>query len=131
MREAKYRQAAWAYGIYGIVYLVGAAYLTSLGLGARGGAWWLIVGVVFVAVFPWAIARGPRGPGYVWFTRILALFMLVRVIGVARVAWAPAMPTVPLPGGGAIPMSLGAALFALIALAAAFMVARAGWNLPP
>jgi hypothetical protein len=61
----------------------------------------------------------------------LALFVFVRAIGVAHVAWAPTVATVPLPGGGAIPMALGAAAFALIALGTAYLVARAGWDWPP
>jgi hypothetical protein len=140
MREAKFRQAALAYRIYGVIYLVGAVYLVLVGVGARGttgpGPGWLLVfaftlGLLFVVLFPWLIARGPHGWGYLWFTRLLAVFLLVRVVGVAQVARAPSVPTVPLPGGGEVSMSLGATVFALIALATAVMVARAGWNLPP
>jgi hypothetical protein len=139
-REAKFRQAAWTYFAYGIVYLVGAVYLTAMGIGARGaerpGAGWLVlftltIGALFVALFPWLIARGARNRVYLWFTRILTVFLLVRVAGVLQVAWRPSVPTVPLPGGGELSMSLGAAVFAVVALITAFMVARAGWDLPP
>ncbi len=139
-REAKFRQAAWTYFGYGLVYLVGAVYLTAIGIGARGAtrsspAWLALftitIGALFVVLFPWLIGRGARHRGYLWFTRLLALFLLVRVVGVVQVAWAPNVPTVPLPGGGEVSMSLGAWVFAAIALMAAFMVARAGWNLPP
>ncbi len=139
-REAKFRQAAWTYFGYGVVYLVGAVYLTATGLGARGaerpGPGWLVpftltIGLLFVVLFPWLIVRGSRHRGYLWFTRLLALFLVVRAVGVLRVAWRPTVPAVPLPGGAELPMALGALAFAAIALAAAFMVARAGWNLPP
>ncbi len=91
----------------------------------------LPIGLLFVVVFPWLLARGARNRGYLWFTRLVALFLLVRVVGVLQVAWRPTVPTVPLPGGAEVSMSVGAAIFAVIALVAAFMVARAGWDLPP
>jgi len=139
-RETKFRQAAVTYLVYGLVYLAGATYLTAIGLGARGaerpgGAWLviftLVLGTLFVVVFPWLIARGGRHRGYLWFTRVLAAFLVLRAAGVARVAWAPTVASVPLPGGGGISMALGAAVFALIALFTAYMVARAGWDGPP
>lgn len=139
-REAKFRQAAWTYLGYGLIYLAGAAYLTAIGMGPRGvgrpGPAWLAlftltVGTLFVALFPWLIARGARNRGYLWFARLLTLFVLVRVVGVAQVAWAPTVPAVPLPGGGAISMSLGATVFGVVALVTALMLARAAWDLPP
>jgi len=139
-REAKFRQAAWTYLVYGIVYLVGAAYLTAMGIGARGagrpGPAWLAlftltIGLLFVVLFPWLIARGTRHRGYLWFTRLLAVFLLIRVIGVLQVARAPRLLAVPLPWGGEVSMALGAGVFAVVALVTTYMVARAAWDLPP
>jgi len=138
--DAKFRQAAWTYLVYGLVYLVGAVYLTAVGIGARGagrpGPGWLVlftltIGALFVGLFPWLLARGARGPGYRWFARLLAVFLVIRVAGVVQVAWRPSVPAVPLPGGGEVSMALGAAVFAAVALVTAFMVARAGWDWPP
>lgn len=139
-RQAKFRQAALTYLGYGLVYLAGAVYLTASGVGARGATrpstGWLLVftftlGALFVGLFPWLIARGPRGWGYLWFTRLLAAFVLVRVIGVVRVALDPVVPLVALPGLGGVSMALGASVFAAVALVTAYMLARAGWDLPP
>ena len=64
----RYRQAAWAYVVYGVVYWLGGLALAQSGLGPRGmergGAAWFVVGALFVVVFPW-ILMAERG----WFTR--------------------------------------------------------------
>ena len=67
-REARYREAAWSYVAYGVVYWLGGLALAQSGLGprgmARGGAAWFVVGALFVIVFPWLLIR-ERG----WFAR--------------------------------------------------------------
>ncbi len=132
-REERFRQAAWAYFIYGILYMIGAVYLAGQGVAVRRtGAGpmvaWFVIGALLIVVFPWLIARGARGAGYLWFTRILTLLVAYRAFEVGRVALAPKLRSVPLPGGGEIPMGLGAGIFFLITLATMAMLARAAWG---
>ena len=126
-REERYKQAAWTYFAYGVIYWLGGLYLATRGLGIGRGIIWFVLGAIFVLLFPWLIARGHRGRGYHWFCRILTLLVAFRAFGVGRVMLAPTVPTVPLPGGIEIPMSLGAAIFFLITLVTAAMLARAAW----
>ncbi len=130
-REEKFRQAAWAYAGYGIVYWLGGVYLASQGIGVGRGTVWLLLGTLFVVVFPWLIARGPRGAGYLWFTRILTLLVAWRAFQVGRVALAPRFRSVPLAGGANVPMSVAASIFFVVTLAAAAMLARAAWSRRP
>ena len=127
-RDEKFRQAAWAYFIYGVVYWAGGLYLYVRGVAPGRGGGWFILGALFVIVFPFLIARGSRGWGYLWFSRILTLLVAFRAFGVGRVMLRPSMPTVPLPGGGEIPMGLGAGIFFLITLISMTMLARAAWS---
>lgn len=125
--EETFRQAAWAYFGYGVVYWLGGLYLALRGVGPPGGVLWFVLGAVFVVLFPWLIARGGRGRGYLWFCRLLTLAVAFRAFGVGRVMVSPTFPTVPLPGGLAVPMSVGAGVFFLITLATAAFLARAAW----
>ncbi len=133
-RDARFKQAALAYLIYGIVYLGGAIYLAWVGVGARGmtsaraGIIWFLIGALFIVVFPWLISKGAQGRGYLWFTRVLTLLVAFRAFGVGQVMIAPTVTAVPLPGGGELSMSAGAALFFIITLATAAMLARAAWS---
>lgn len=136
-RDARFRQAAIAYLVYGITYLGGAVYLASHGIGARGmtgtagGILWFVLGTLFIVVFPWLIAKGAQGRGYRWFTRILTLLVAFRAFGVGQIALKPTIPTVPLPGGGEISMATGAWVFFLITLATMVLLARAAWGREP
>ncbi len=134
-REEKFRQAAWAYFVYGVLYMIGALFLAGQGIavrrtGAGPIAAWFIIGALLIVVFPWLIARGARGVGYLWFTRILTLLVAYRAFEVGRVALAPKLRSVPLPGAGEIPMGLGAGIFFLITLVTMAMLARAAWSRP-
>ena len=136
--ETRYRQAAWTYVIYGVVYLLGGLALAQSGLGPRGmergGAVWFVVGALFVIVFPWLLVR-ERGWFSRWilsrrdFTRILALLVTLRAIEVARIARTPRTETVPVLGV-AVPMALGAWVFCALTVATAAMLARAAWSRP-
>lgn len=126
-REQRFTQAAWAYFAYGVVYWLGGFYLATRGIAIGRGVIWFVLGAIFVFLFPWLIARGPRGAGYLWFCRILTLLVAYRAFEVGRVALAPKFQSVPLPGGGELPMTLGAAVFFLITLATGAMLARAAW----
>src|SRR3972149_11684326 len=101
--EEKFSQAARCYLGYGLVYWLGGAYLAAQGIGAGRGLVWLALGAVFVALFPWLIARGPRGAGYLWFVRVLSVVVLWRAIMAARGAVERRVPSGPPPRGGALP----------------------------
>jgi hypothetical protein len=66
--------------------------------------------------------------GYLWFTRILTLLVAYRAFEVGRVALAPKVRSIPLPGAGDLPMSLGAGIFLVITLVTMAMLARAAWS---
>jgi hypothetical protein len=131
----RYRQAAWTYFGYGLVYLAVAAYLQLAVFTVRGPLLlWFGAGAVLTVGVPWLLAR-PRP----WFerwvlsrrdlVRLLALLVFVRTIAIVRIAVQGADPT-RMPGFGAgVPTSTaGAWLMALIALATAVMLARAAWS---
>lgn len=135
---ARYRQAAWTYVAYGIVYWLGGLALAQSGLGPRGmeqgGAAWFVVGALFVIVFPWLLVRERE-----WFdrwvlsrrdfARILTLLVAVRAIEMARIARMPRVELVSVLGF-AVPMALGASVFCGLTVVTAVMLARAAWSRP-
>lgn len=130
-RQEKFRQAALSYLIYGCLYLGGAIYVAVTGIvgramTTRSSVIWFGVGAILVVLFPWLISKG-----YVWFTRLLVFLVLLRAVGVSRVAIKPTIPAVPLPGGIEISMRAGAFIFLLVTLGASYMLARAAWDLRP
>jgi hypothetical protein len=138
-REARYRQAAWTYVSYGVVYWLGGLALATAGLGPRGmergGMAWFVVGALFVVVFPWLLLRERR-----WFdrwvlsrrdfARVLTVLVAIRAIEVARIAWMPRADTVPLFGVD-VSMRVGGWVFCLLTVLTAVMLARAGWSHEP
>lgn len=120
----KYRQAAITYFIYGFIYLSGAVYLAAVDVVARSGLAWFLVGAVFVLVLPPLIWYE-----FKWITRILAVLVCVRAIGLGRTILTSGGETVPLPWGGEWPMRYGAFVFLLVAVVTDGMLVRAGWNL--
>lgn len=138
-RDARFRQAAWMYVGYGVVYWLGGLALAAAGLGPRGmergGAAWFVVGALFVVVIPWLLVRERR-----WFdrwvlsrrdfARVLAVLVLLRAVEVARIARAPRAGTVAVLGID-VPMGAGAWGFCLLTVATAVMLARAGWSREP
>jgi uncharacterized membrane protein YbaN (DUF454 family) len=137
--EARYRQAAWTYVVYGVVYWLGGLALAQSGLGPRGmergGAAWFVVGALFVVVLPWLLLRErPWFDRWVLsrrdFARILTLLVAVRAIEMARIARAPRDQLVSVLGF-AVPMAFGAWVFCLLTVVTAFMLARAAWSRPP
>jgi hypothetical protein len=135
-RDERFRRAAWTYVVYGVVYWLGGLVLLQAGLGPRGmergGAAWLLVGALFIVVFPWLLAR-ERGWFDRWilsrrdFARILALLVVLRAVEVARIALAPRMATVPVLGLE-VPAPVGAWAFFALTLVTAIVLARAGWS---
>ncbi len=137
--QERYRQAAWAYVGYGVVYWLGGLALATAGLGPRGmergGTAWFVVGALFVIVIPWLLVR-ERGWFTRWvlsrrdFARVLTFLVVFRAIEVARIARAPRAETVAVLGLD-VPMRLGAWAFCLLTLATAAMLARAAWSREP
>jgi hypothetical protein len=89
VQDERYRQAAWTYVAYGVVYWLGGLALAQSGLGPRGmerGRWaWFIIGALFVLMFPWLLMRVWR-----WrrgFAGLLAVLVAYRALEVARIAW--------------------------------------------
>jgi len=137
--DTRFRQAAWTYVAYGVIYWVGGLVLMSAGLGpggmTRGGAAWFVVGALFVVVFPWLLVR-ERGWFHRWvlsrrdFARILTLLVAIRAVEVARIAWSPSSDLVSV-GGFAVPTRAGAAAFFLVTVLTAVVLARAAWSREP
>jgi hypothetical protein len=80
-RARKYNQAAIGYLVYGVIYLAGAIYLGRIGKGPEGTVWWYLLGAAMAFGFPYLIWKR-----FKWVTRILAVLVLVRVIGLVRIA---------------------------------------------
>jgi hypothetical protein len=134
----RYRLAARAYLLYGVIYWLGGVYLAMQGVGVRGdrvmqaGVAWIILGLAFVVGIPYLLAR-PR----VWFerwiltrrdfARILTVFMIVRAWHVAGVALRPETASVAAPWGGEITFRLGAIVFLVVTVAALVLIGRAAW----
>src|ERR1044071_6314638 len=106
LRSRKYNQAAVGYLVYGVIYLTGAIYLGQIGKGPEATVWWYVIGAAIAIGFPCLIWKR-----FTWVTRILAVLVLVRVIGLARIAVRTDTEPVPLPWGGEIATSHGAILF--------------------
>jgi len=128
-REKQYHQAALTYLLYGLLYWGGGFYLIAQGVSQQSGIGWFVVGALFILLFPPLIWHGARRKALQWFTRVLSLFVLIRVLGLARIILNDDGQTVPLPWDGSVSLRLGAALFLVIAAVTCFMLARAGWNL--
>lgn len=123
LRARKYNQAAIGYLVYGVIYLAGAIYLGRIGRGPDGTLWWYVIGAAMAFGFPYLIWKR-----FKWMTRILTVLVLVRVVGLVRIAVRTGTEPVPLPWGGEIATSHGAIVFMLVAVATCVLLARAGWQ---
>jgi len=134
----RFRDAARAYLVYGIVYWIGGVYLALHGVGVRGsmdtaGITWIVLGLVFVVAIPYLLRR-PRAWFERWvlgrrdFARILALLMAIRAWHVLRVVLRPDTASVEAPWGGEITFRAGAAVFFLVTVVAFLFVAVAAWT---
>jgi len=134
----RFRLAARAYLVYGVIYWLGGFYLALQGVGVRGdrmmqpGVAWIILGLVLVVAIPYLLARR-RAWFERWilsrrdFARVLAAFMAVRAWHVLKVALRPETASVPAPWGGDITFRLGAIVFMIVTVAALLAIARAAW----
>jgi hypothetical protein len=125
----KYRVAAVAYVVYGVIYMTGAAHLGLTGASSRSaesGSWmWYVAGIAFLTTFPLLINRGMK-----WFCRFLVVFLAYRIYGLVSIMASPAAADlVGLPLIGDVSKFAGALLFAIIASLTAAAVARAAWDL--
>lgn len=138
--DDRFRAAARAYFVYGVVYWIGGAYLAWHGVGVRAGgsiAWrgmiWVLIGLAFVVLIPYLLRRRRRAFER-WvlsrrdFARLLAALMAFRALTVGRIALRPDGASVPAPWGGAIGFRPGAIVFLLVTLTALVFVARAAWS---
>ena len=126
LQARKYGQAAIGYLVYGVIYLAGAVYLGRIGKGPEGTVLWYLIGAAMAFGFPYLIWKR-----FKWMTRVLAVLVLVRVIGLIRIAARAESDPVPLPWGGEIATSHGAMVFILIAVLTSMLLARAGWQRSP
>ncbi len=133
--DARFRQAAWTYFGYGLVYLAVAVYLqlAVFGVAPRLLVWFVFGALITVGV-PWLLAR--RRPGFErWvlsrrdFARVLAVLVAIRTVTVATLAVrGPGTMRMPTFGGGVPPTAAGAWLMAAVAGVTAVMLARAAWS---
>jgi hypothetical protein len=136
----RFRTAARAYFVYGVLYWVGGVYLAWHGVGVRAGpavAWrglaWILAGLVLVVLVPFLLRRR-RAWFERWllsrrdFARILAVLMAVRAIEVARIALRSGGGAVPAPWSGTISFQVGAALFFTVTVTALIFVVLAAWG---
>jgi hypothetical protein len=137
--DDRFRTAARAYFVYGLVYWLGGVWLAWQGIGVRAGGtivWaglgWLVAGLVFVVLVPFLLRRRRHGFER-WvvsrrdFARILALFMAFRAWKVLQIALRDETPSVPAPWGGTVSFRAGAVVFFLVTVVASACIARAAW----
>ena len=136
--EERFRQAAWTYLGYGIVYWCTALYLQLTVFPVRGRPlFWFVAGALITVGVPPLLYRPRR-----WFerwalsrrdlTRILAVLVALRAVYIARLALlGPGSMRMPALGGGVPPSPAGAWLMALVAAVTAAMLARAAWSGEP
>jgi len=133
--ERKFRQAAWTYLAYGIVYWIVALYLQLRVFTVRGPLlFWFVLGAIIAVGVPWLLMRRRR-----WFerwilsrrdfARIMSVLVAVRAIIVASIAiHGPGRMRMPSFGSGVPTTGTGAWLMALVAAATSVMLARAAWQ---
>ena len=133
--HARFRTAARAYFVYGVVYWVGGAwlYLHEVGRGSAASIGWIVLGALLVVVIPFLLRR-PRAWFERWllsrrdFARLLAVFMAYRAFKVAHVALRGETAAVAAPWGGVLTFRAGALVFLVVTLVALVLVARAAWH---
>jgi len=136
--DDRFRDAARAYLVYGIVLFIGGAWLELHGVGTRGGALvsgieYLILGLVFLAGIPYLLRRR-RAWFERWvlsrrdFARVLTVFMAYRAYRTLVVVLRPETASVAAPWDGEITFRAGAAVFFLVTLVALLFVAVAAWS---
>lgn len=123
LRKTKYRQAAVGYFIYGLIYLAGAVYLSTRNEGPDGWIWFG-VGAGMAVLFPILIWMQLK-----WVTRILALLVGVRLLGLLRLIPGSGDRMIEAPWGAELPILYGTVAFMVVAGAECYLLVRAGWDL--
>ena len=134
----RFRLAARAYLVYGVVYWLGGFYLATQGVGVRGGRMmqagvvWIVLGLVLVVFIPYLLAQR-RAWFERWilsrrdFARVLTAFMAVRAWHVLKVALRPETASVTAPWGGDVTFRVGAIVFVIVTVAALLVIGRGAW----
>ncbi len=119
--ESRFRQAAWTYLGYGIVYWFTALYLQLAVFPVRSAPlFWFGAGGLLAVGVPWLLYRPRR-----WFERwVLSRRARLALVGAESMR----MPGF---GGGVPPSPAGAWPMALVAAVTAAMLARAAWQGEP
>lgn len=134
-RDEKFREAAWTYLVYGVLYWFGGLYLQLQGLGpGRRVLFWFIVGGALILLVPYLLMRERAWFDH-WvlsrrdFARIMTVLVLFRALEVGRIALrGAAFSQMPAVGGGVFPTRAGAWLFFAVTMITAAMLARAAWS---
>jgi hypothetical protein len=133
--DARFRTAARAYFVYGVVYWLGGAwlYLHEVGRGSAASIGWIVLGALLVVVIPFLLRRRRR-----WFerwiltrrdfARILTVLLGLRLLVVARVVFRSGSAIVAAPWGGVITYQAGGAAFLVVTLVTLVLLARAAWG---
>jgi hypothetical protein len=132
--DARFRLAAGAYLVYGVVYWLGGAWLWlhDVGRGTPASLVWIALGAALVVAVPYVLLRRR-----VWFERwilsrrdfgrILAVLMVFRVLAVLRIVVRSETAVVAAPWGGLVSYRAGGTVFMLVTLIALVLVGRAAW----
>jgi hypothetical protein len=138
MTDARFRAAARAYVVYGLVYLVGGLYLVYHGVGVMGAPTgaattrtmvrWGLIGLIPLVVVPWLLARRWSWLGG-WASRrtfawLLAALLAVRALKVGETVLRSSAG-VAAPWGGEITFRAGGLVFLAVTLTALAFVVRA------
>ncbi len=140
--DGRFRSAARAYLLYGIVYWIGGLYMLGQGVGVMGAmegrrgtsiAFWGLAGLVPLLLIPYLLQARRR-----WFerwllsrrdfARLVAVLLAFRAWKVGQVALARDGGVVAAPWGGMVTFQAGAALFLVVTVIALAAVARAAWG---
>ena len=132
--DPRFRAAARAYFVYGVVYWLGGAWLWlhDVGRGSAASVGWIVVGALLVVLIPFLLRRRRR-----WFerwilsrrdfARIVTVLLAVRALAVLRVVVRTGAATVAAPWGGVVSYRAGGAVFLVVTLVALVLVGRAAW----